>query len=327
MKPCVIPLIVVLVHYAGFAQVDAQYVDGLRIVVGVSVGRLDGGDRRSTAGTVDTDSIGKTARIAFSRLTGECGLSVRPEPVGDLGQASDGTTKNVYSAWAVQVTPTGRPGEAVTFRFQWKRTRDNGKASTVSDDTVLTLRPGQSLSVDVMPQSADASEPRGSCGIKSLSLSVAVERDPEPDQDRRLLGVELWLVERLPDGKERSQPLSLRGLYNQPIPFYFDTVTESTKALDIFGDLQVSPGGQTTAIKITTRSRVVDLKRGLPPPGYPVGRSWPPVHYVGSTTATVQLAPDEVVAVPLPPVGNGKTDTAAFAARALSFRMRVRPIR
>jgi len=109
---------------------------------------------------------------------------------------------------------------------------DLGKASTVSD-TVLTLRPGHSLSVDVMPQSADASEPGSSCGIKSLSLSVAFERAPVRDQDRRLLAVELWLVERLPDGKERSQPLSLRGLYNQPIPFYVDTVTESSKALDI----------------------------------------------------------------------------------------------
>ena len=52
--------------------------------------------------------------------------------------------------------------------------------------------------------------------------------------------------------------------------------------------------------------------------------SW---YYAGLTTATLQLAPEEVVAVPLPPVGNEKTDATAFAARALSFRMRVRPIR
>ena len=52
-----------------------------------------------------------------------------------------------------------------------------------------------------------------------------------------MIAVDLWLVERLPDGTERSQPLSLRGLYNQPIPFYFDTLTEGTKTLDVFGDL------------------------------------------------------------------------------------------
>jgi hypothetical protein len=38
--------------------------------------------------------------------------------------------------------------------------------------------------------------------------------------------------------------------------------------------------------------------------------------------------PGEVVSVPLPPVGNLETDdNAAFAARALSFRIRVRQIR
>ena len=69
-----------------------------------------------------------------------------------------------------------------------------------------------------------------------------------------LVAVDLWLVERLPDGKERSQPLSLRGLYNQPIPFYFDTLTAGTKTLDVFGDLQISPESETTEIKITTEA-------------------------------------------------------------------------
>jgi hypothetical protein len=326
MKSCIVALAVVLLQWEGAWPAEAQGVDGLRIVVVASVGRFDGGDRRNTAVLVDPDSIGKTARIAFSRLTGQCGLGVRHEPVGDLGQASDGTTKNVYSAWAVQVTPTAQPDEAVTFRLEWKRTRDNGKASAVGDDTVLTLRPGQSLSVDVMRQSADASEPPGSCRIKSLSLSVSVERDPQPDQDRRLLAVELWLVERLPDGKERSQPLSLRGLYNQPIPFYFDTLTEGMKTLDVFGDLRVSLGGPTTEIKITTRSRVVSLEPEPRPPGFPVGAPWP-ANYVGSTAATLQLVPNEVVSVALPPVGRGRADAAAFAARPLSFRIRVRQIR
>ena len=266
-----IALTVVLLQCAGSGRADAQVVDGLRIVVRVAVGRADGGDRRSTGGFVDPSAIGKTTTLAFSRLAGECGTGVSPEPLGDLGEASDGTMKKVYSAWTVQVTPTGRVGEAVTFRLQWVRSRDNGKPSTVSDDTELTLRPGQSLSLDVMPQSADASEPPSSCVVKALSLSVAVEHEPEPDQDRRLVAVDLWLVERLPDGKERSQPLSLRGLYNQPIPFYFDTLTESTKTLDVFGDLQISPGERTTEIKITTRSRVINLKPLPPPPGYPAG--------------------------------------------------------
>ena len=229
MKTCVIALTVVLLQFAFFSRADAQDVDGLRIVVRVAVGRADGGDRRSTSGLVDPGTIGKAATLAFSRLAGQCGTFVSPKPLGDLGEASDGTMKKVDSAWTVRVTPTGRVGDAVTFRLQWVRSRDNGKPSTVSDDTTLTLRPGQSLSLDVMPQGDEASAPPSSCVVKALALGVAVERLPEPGQDRRLVSVDLWLVEQLPDGKERSQPLSLRGLYYRPIPFYFDTLAKAQR--------------------------------------------------------------------------------------------------
>jgi len=328
MKTCSIALIVLLLQSAGSGRAHAQDVDDLRIVVKVAVGRADGGDRRSTGGFVDPRAIGNTSTLAFSRLAGQCGTGVSPKSLGDLGEAFDGTMKKVYSAWTVEVTPTGRVGEAVTFRVQWMRIRDNGKPSTVADDAELTLRPGQSLSLDLMPQSPEPSAPPAGCVVRSLSLDVAVEYHPEPAQDRRLVAVDLWLVERLPDGKERSQPLSLRGLYNQSIPFHFDTLTESTKTLDVFGDLQISPGGRTTEIKIATRSRVVDVKPAPPPPHYPAGSPWPPPYYVGSTTATLHLVPDEVVSVSLPPVGRPNSDDAAvFAARALSYRIRVRQIR
>jgi hypothetical protein len=330
MKSSLLALIVLLLQSAGSGLADAQGVGELRIVVGVSVGRADGGDRRAVAGDVDPGDIGKTVGLAFSRQTDQCGMGVRGDPVGDLGQASDRTTQNVYSAWAVQVTPTRRAGEAVTFRLQWRRTRDNGKQSTIGDDTELTLRPGQSLSLDLMPQSPDAPGPLRSCKevMKALALTVALEHYPKPSQDRRLIAVDLWLVKRLPDGEERSQQLSLRGLYSQSIPFFFDTLTEPTKALDVFGDLQVSSGERNSEIKITTRSRVIDLKPLPRPARYPAGSPWPPPYYVGSTTATLRLAPGEVLSVPLPPVGNPHTDDAAiFAARALSFRIRVRQIR
>ena len=180
------------------------------------------------------------------------------------------------------------------------------------------------MPLDVMSQMPEASGPPNPC--VAMSLSVGVEYWPQPDSDRRLLAVDLWLMERLPDGKERSQPLSLRGQYNQPIPFFFDTVTESTRALDLFGDLRVSAGGQTHEIKITTRSRVVSLEPAPRPPRLPAWVRWP-LDQNGATTATLQVAPGEVVALSLPPVGNGTTDAAAFAARALSFRIRVRQIR
>jgi hypothetical protein len=323
MKPCLIALVVVLLQCAGSAPVGAQGVDDLRIVVKVSLGRADGGDRFRAGTFVEPGGIGSTTTMSFSRLAGQCGIFASPEPLGDYGEASDGSMKKVASAWMVQVTPSARVGEAVKFRLQWMRTRDNGKPSSVTDDVELTLGPGQSLSLDIMPQT-DASTLPGSC---VMYLSVGVVHWPEPDRDRRLVAVDLWLVDRLPDGTERSQPLSLRGLYNQPIPFYFDTLTGSSKTLDVFGDVVVSPGGRTTGVKITTRSRVVDLKPMQRPAGHPAWAPWPLPPYVGLKTATLQLAPDEVVSVSLPPVGNGSTDAAAFAARALSFRIRVRQIR
>lgn len=322
MKPGVIALIAVLSQAAGLSAVSAQDASGLRIVVQVRVGRQDGGDRRSTGGFIDPAAIGKTVAHAFTRLTGQCGTGVGPAPLRDLGVASDGSMKKVESAWTVQTTPVRLAGEAATFRIQWTRNRDNGKPSTAGDDRELTLRPGQAFTLDLMPQSDQAS---GAC--VSLTLSVGVVHWPEPDEDRRLLAVDLWLVERLPDGKERSQPLALRGLYNQPIPFHFDTLRGSTKTLDVFGDLQISPGTDTTAIKFTTRSRVIDIEPPPRPSGFPAGVPWPPL-YVGSTTATtVEIAPGEVVSVPFPPVGRRGADDDAFPSRALSFRIRVRQIR
>jgi Sigma-70 region 2 len=140
---------------------------------------------------------------------------------------------------------------------------------------------------------------------------VAGEREAARDLTQEVF---LWLVQRLADGKERTQALSLRGLYYQPIPFYFDTVTEGAKAADLFGDLQISPGERTNEIKITTRSRVT-------PSPVPHG------YYVGSSTGTLQVVPGEVVSVPLPAVSQPRADAGAFTAGTLSFRIRVRQIR
>ena len=325
MKSRVIALIVVLFHCAGAAPADAQGTGDLRIVVRVANSRVDGGDRRSVGGFVDPGAVGTTRTLSFSSIGGRCGTFVSDVPLGDYGEASDGSMRKVSSAWTVRVTPTGRAGEAVTFRMQWARIRDNGKPSTMGGDRQLTLAPGQSLSLDLMPQSAEASGPADTC--MAMYLSVGVIHWPEPDRDRRLVAVDLWLVERLADGTERSQPLSLRGLFNQPVPFYLDTLTEGTKTLDVWGDLEIAPRGGTNEIKITTRSRVVDRKPPPPPPKYPAGLPWPPTPYVGLKTTTLQLVPGEVVSVALPPVGNGTTDAAPFTARALSFRIRVRQIR
>ena len=143
------------------------------------------------------------------------------------------------------------------------------------------------------------------------SLRVAVVRYPDPDYDRRLIALDLWLVEKLEDGTERSQPLSLRGLYHRPIPFYFDSIVQGALTLDIFGEVTAASGDRTSDVKILTRSRIFD-------PSQPPGRPFP-----RQTTATIKIAPNEVVSVQLPQVA----DASAFASRALSLRIRIRQLR
>lgn len=323
MKPVVMMIAAALIHVTGASAARAQSADDLRIHLQASVGRQDGGNRVSTGAYIEPGATGKTSMFSFSRLAGICGTGVSPKPVADVGHAGDGNMLKVVSAWTTHVTPLRQNGDAVTFRMQWARTRDNGNPSAIGGDSEVTLRPGQTLSLDVMPQSLEAVGSMGRC--LSLSLEVGVIHWPRPDQDLRLVALDLWLVERHADGTERSQPLALRGRYNQPIPFYFDGLIAGTKTLDIFGDLQIAPGERSREIRINTRTRIIDSTPPPPPPGYPAGARWPPPHYVGSTTATLRLVPGEVVSVSLPPVDNGRGDAAAFASRTLSFRMRITP--
>ena len=132
-----------------------------------------------------------------------------------------------------------------------------------------------------------------------------------PELDRRLIGANVWLVERLPNGKEESQLQSLRGLPNRPIPFYFDGVTDGTKRLDIFGKLVADPdqGG----IEMTVET----IRAGADPgqEGYQSAQWF---------RSTVQMKPNEIVEVALP-----KPDdkASAFANRDFSIRIRAKQIR
>jgi hypothetical protein len=242
------------------------------------------------------DEPGKTARHGFSVRADRCvwGVSRVVEPDAALG-------------WAVEITPVRVVNDAVTFHLVWARTRDEGKASTQPrGDMELTLRPGESMPLDSVARTCPG-QPR----TIGASLRVSVVQYPDPDYDRRLVGLDLWLVEKLADGTERSQPLSLRGLYRRPIPFYFDSISEGAMALDIFGEVTAAPNDRTIDVKIVTRSRIFD-------PSQPPGRPFP-----RETTATIRVAPDEVVSVQLPHVA----DAGAFSSRALSLRVRMRRLR
>jgi hypothetical protein len=288
--------LVITLTFAVAARAQTDGVERLAITVQGATISVPGGEEQRVGGSANPNEAGKTARHGISVRPDRCVLSISRavESDADLG-------------WAVEITPVRVVNDAVTFRLAWARTRDEGKASTqLRSDTELTLRPGESIPLDVAYHRCAAPSQR-----IGTSLRVTVVRYPDPDYDRRLIALDLWLVEKLEDGTERSQPLSLRGLYHRPMPFYFDSIVEGALVLDIFGEVTVASGDRTSDVKIMTRSRIFD-------PNQPPGRPFP-----RETTATVRITPKEVVSVQLPQV----TDSPAFASRALSLRIQVRQLR
>jgi hypothetical protein len=131
-----------------------------------------------------------------------------------------------------------------------------------------------------------------------------------PDFDRRLIGVDAWLVERLPNGKEQSQLQSLRGLPNRPIPFYFDGVPDSGKRFDIFGKVVADP--QQGRMEMDVEAIRAETAAGES--GYYAARWF---------RSTLQSKPDETVEVALP----SDDKTGPLAKRVFSIRLRAKQLR
>ena len=287
---------VIMLVFAASARAQPDGVERLSITVQGATISSPGGEEMRVSGGADPNKPGVTARHGFSFWADRCygSVSRKVEPDADLG-------------WIADITPVRVVDDAVTFRLVWARTREEGKASTQPrSDMELTLRPGESMPLDSVHRPCQT-QPR----IIGASLRVSVVRFPDTSYDPRLVALDVWLVEKLKDGTERSQPLSLRGLYHRPIPFYFDSITQGSLVLDIFGEVTVASGDRTSDVNISTRSRIFD-------PNPPPGRMFP-----RETTARLRIAPNEVVAVELPHVANAP----AFASRALSLRIRVRQLR
>ena len=139
--------------------------------------------------------------------------------------------------------------------------------------------------------------------LSRVALRVSVEYTPHESLERRLVGVDLWLIERVPGGAERSQPLSVRGLPHREIPFYFDAITENALSLEVLGYVAASPDGDGLAVLLQTRSHLG-----------PAAFDWrdgkrAPTRYVDSR---LQLKPGETVEVALPQL---EGSAGPFAAR------------
>lgn len=216
--------------------------------------------------------------------------------------------ENAIAGWRIELTPLRVVEHAVTFRLRWMRGLDpQGGFEPTREDVELTLKPGESRPIDSVPvplAGAKTFDGRA-CTTKAASLRVSVDF---PDLDRRLVGAELWLVEHLPDGKERSQTLSIRGLFNRAIPFYFDSVNDGSKRIDIFGKLvfDAARGGFDVSVEAIRAAANPD-----PEWGYWAARWF---------RSTVSMKPNEVIDIALPP-----SDEKTRSPGEPSYSIRIKP--
>ena len=279
----------------------AQAPDDVRLSVDGFELTTDGAEKRVgvTYGTGPM-TIGQPAVGIFS-MSGCRGFSLTIPPHSFADNATAG--------WRVELTPLKIVKHAVTFRLRWVRAIDkSGGMTPVGEDVEVTLKPGESRPIDsvaVIPGDAKPVE-GGPCRTKAMGLRVSADF---PDFDRRLIGADVWLVERLADGKEKSQLQSLRGLPHRSMPFYFDGVTDGTRRFDIFGKIVTDP--QKDGVEL-----VVETVRARADPGQE--------GYQASQwfRSTVHMTPGEIVDVALPARGE-----PGLANRTFSIRIQAKQIR
>jgi hypothetical protein len=268
---------------------------------------------------------GADAPARITRSTG-IGLKIGEPTVGIFSHAGcDGFSLTVppndfkedaTTGWRVEVTPLKIVEHAVTFRLRWVRAVDKGRGSEpnrwpakpTGEDIEVTLRPGESRTIDTIPVAyAGLKTVHGRpCDTMAASLRVSVDF---PDFDRRLIAADVWLVERLPSGKEQSQLQSVRGLPHRPIAFYFDGVPDGARRIDFFGKLVTDPQQETIGVELETVKATPDPGQQ----GYQASRWF---------RSTLHVKPDEIVEVAL-----AQPDEKAGSERIFSLRIRARQIR
>jgi hypothetical protein len=304
----IFPCCVLIVHLAaGVAQ--AQTFNDLQIRLGAYNLSENGGEKpigiwRSTGPVV----LGKPVASTFS--------------VGETCEAfavsSDGSiTDNATMVWKIELTPIRVVRDAVTFRLSWRTLGmlsgagpgsgwDFGNTMRIPNKNIeLTLRPGESWPVYTLRNIS-----RYSCG-GTASIRVSVDNYPWDEAERRLVAADLWLVERLANGTEaqRSQPLSVRGLPNRSVRFYFDSIADAKGSLDIYGILVARLEGGGMAVSVETRCRWDDPSHSGPQ---------------RSLESVVQVKPAETVEIRLPQLD---ASAGPFGNREFSIRIRARQLR
>ena len=292
------PSPVVLSNDAGYAiRVSGQTVerDGRQLNIGY---------------TVPADPSFGTHERALSIMPGGCGVQSAPYVINEA-----------VGGWYIWVTPLSVEGHRVTFRLIWERS-PNGNTDpwNPGKEKTLTLELGQSIPLDVVSAPPQVGRPPD-CGSAATALLAGVVSLQPAERDRRLLSTELWLVERRSDGTERTQQQTVRGLFDQPMTFFFDGFDDADRegAVEFQGRFVARPAADGVALDLTTTARVVFsdtvlyvLNEGT----FLRGRE---------VESTLRFAADEILSVDLPRMAENAT--GAFQGRTYTLRVRSRQIR
>jgi hypothetical protein len=313
-----VTILILFVQLIAVAVARAQTADDVEVAVGVVNVQTNGAEELA-GGSFSTGPVAEKA-------SGGARFSVRPCGAFTIEAKAEGAfAEGATTGWRVHLTPLGMSDGAVKFRLQWIRALDTGKEmSPKSEDIELTLRPGESRSLDTVAVPPDKNTGRrcpiyGNRGeqieLSRVGLRVSVEYTPHESHERRLVGVDLWLIERVSGAAERTQSMSVRGLPHRQMPFYFDAITEKQVSLEVSGHVAASPEGAAIAVQLQTRNylgpAVFDWRDG----------KRAATRYVDSR---LQLEPGETVEVALPQL---EGSAGPFAARRYAIRIRARQLR
>jgi hypothetical protein len=308
----------VLMQVSGIAAVEAQTAEDMVVAVSVHMTRTTGGD--------DPPGMFLSTGPVSQKVTNGGRFSVRRCGAMTLEARAEGPfAEGARSGWRVEITPVRVNDGAVTFRLKWVRALDTRfTTQPPNEDVELTLRPGESRAMDTVAI-PPGEEPGRSCPVwdnrgkqaeySAVSLRVSVEYRPWTSEERRLMGADLWLIERLPTGAERTQSLSVRGLPHREIPFYFDAIREDSLALEIVGSVVARPESAGVAVELETGSR-----------WGPAVFDWREDEYVQKRRieSRMQMKPGETVEVALPQL---EDSAGPFTTRKYAIRIRVRQLR
>lgn len=308
----------VLMQLIGVAVVKAQTAEDMVVSVSAHMTRTNGAEDPPGMFLMTgplSQKEGSGGRFSVKRC-GAMTLEARAE-----GPFQEGAT----SGWRVEIVPIRVNDGAVTFRLKWIRALGiNSGMQPKSEDIELTLRPGESRPMDTVEIPLDTETGRR-CQIwdnrgkqaeyRAVSLRVSVDYHPRESEERRLMSADLWLIERLPAGAERTQSLSVRALPHREIPFFFDSISESSLSLEILGLVRASPERDGIAVALETRSRwgptTFDWRKD----------EFPQMRHIESR---LRVKPGETVEVALPQL---ESSAGPFRARKYAIRIRVRQLR